>query len=138
MNQEPERDLELTEALRRLEGDADLDEAGWKRLRASIASGAVRHFATPREPIAWWEYIAGWARPALPLAAAVGVLLLLLAQLDLGTNQQSDRGVDPSIVERDGLAMLVSGDVREQEAVSAIVGPGDRGQVVESVMGGAE
>ena len=138
MKQEPERDLELAAALRRLEGDAELDDAAWRRLQARIATDAARHFAAPEKPIAWWEYIAGWARPALPLAAAAGLLLLLLTQLGIGDNRQAAQTTHLAAVDQAGLAMIVFGDVPEQEAVSALVGPSDRGWLVESVMGGTE
>ncbi len=138
MNQEPDRDQELALALRRLEGDADLNDADWNRLRAGIAQSAARHVARAPESDAWWECIAGWARAALPLAAAVGVLLILLTPREFGSGNDASDMADPAVVERTSLAMIVSGDVREQEAVSAIVGPSDRGWLTESVMGGTE
>jgi hypothetical protein len=138
MNFEPERDHELSEALRRLEGDARLDEAAWNRLRAGIAARAARHLARPIEADTWWECIAGWARTAIPLAAAVGLIFIVLTQRDIDSGGQTAAIADPGVVERGGLAMLISGEVREQEAVAAIVGPSDRDWLVESVMGGSE
>ena len=141
MNREPERDLELSEALRRLEGDAALGDADWNRLRAGINARAARLFARPLapvRPVTWWETLAGWSRAAVPLAAAAGVFLVFLAlqETDFGSSMAPVR--DSGDLERGELSLLVSGDVQEQDAVGDLVGPSDPSSVVESVMGGTE
>lgn len=140
MNREPEHDLELSEALRRLEGDAALGDADWNRLRAGINARAARLFArppVPAVPATWWETLAGWARPAVPLAVAAGVFLVFLAlqETDFGSSMAPAR--DSSELERGELTLLVSGDVQEQDAIGDLVGS-DQSSVVESVMGGTE
>jgi hypothetical protein len=141
MNREPERDLELSEALRRLEGDAALSDADWNRLRAGINARAARLFARPRAnamPATWWETLAGWSRAAVPLAAAAGVFLVFLAmqETDFGSSMAPTR--DSSDLDRGELSLLVSGDVQEQDVVGDLVGPSDPGSLAESVMGGTE
>lgn len=140
MNREPERDLELSEALRRLEGDAALGDADWNRLRAGIDARAARLFArpAPASPPTWWETIASWARAAVPIAAAAAVFLVFLAmqETDFGSSMAPTRGSGD--LERGELSLVVSGDVQEQDAVGDLVGPSDPSSVVESVMGGTE
>ncbi len=141
MNREPERDLELSEALRRLEGDATLGDADWNRLRAGINARAARVFARPQTlvaPATWWETLASWSRAAVPLAAAAGVFLVFLAlqETDFGSSMAPTR--DSSDLDRGELALLVSGDVQDQDAVGDLVGPSDPGSLAESMMEGTE
>ncbi|MGH7682421.1 MAG: hypothetical protein ACRENN_10615, partial [Candidatus Eiseniibacteriota bacterium] len=136
MNREPERDQELSEALRQLEGGATLNDADWNRLRAGIHARAARFFTRPAAPLTWWETMAGWARAAVPLAAAAGVFLvfLMLQETGLGTSMSPQR--DAGDLESGELAFLVSGDVQVQDAVGDIVGPSDPSSLAESVMEG--
>jgi hypothetical protein len=132
MNLDPERDRDLAEALRRVEGDAQLDDAAWNRLRAGIAARAGRHAARRTEEVTWWECIAGWARAAVPLAAAVGLVFLVLTQREW--DAEDPAAADVALEAPAGLAMLLSGEVRGQDEVVAIVGPSDRDWLVDSVI----
>lgn len=138
MNQEPDRDRELSAAMRRLEGDATLDEADWNRLRAGIAARAARQLASPREPISWWECIAGWSRAVVPLAAAAAVALLLFTPWEFVSGDPGTPMPSPAVAELTGLTMVASGSGYEQDVVEAIVGPSGQGWLLESVMGGIE
>lgn len=76
---DPERDLRLSESLRRLEPTPSAaDELALIRrimAKAEPALGQLRHPSRP-----WWEWMAGWSQLAIPAGVAVslaagGVLL---------------------------------------------------------------
>lgn len=119
MNVEPERDLELAAALRRLEGGSLLTEVERIRIQDAIRIGArealARRRRAPRTPL---EAIGGWWRAALPVAAAAALALALV-------QPWHGRPAPQSASARSSLALVVAGEAEEQDAVRAIVNPSD-------------
>jgi hypothetical protein len=71
IDRDPPRDPEVGAWLR---ASAPPDVDGLAGLRAAIRERAALPLAARRVP-RWWEVAAGWARPAIPLAAAAGLAL---------------------------------------------------------------
>jgi len=119
MTMEPERDLELAQALRRLEGGSLLTEVEQNRIRDAIRMGArealARRRLAPRTP---FEAIAGWWRAALPVAAAAALMLALV-------QPWHGRPAPEHPSTRSSLALVVAGEADEHDAVRAIVGPSE-------------
>jgi hypothetical protein len=119
MNKEPERDLELAAALRRLEGGSLLTEVEQIRIRDAIRIGArealARRRLAPRTP---FEAIAGWWKAAVPVAAAAALMLALV-------QPWHGRPAVEQASARSSLALVVAGEADEHDAVRAIVGPSE-------------
>jgi hypothetical protein len=73
---DPPRDPELGVMLRTLADDGEAERL--TALRASIRARAALPLAARAMRPGWMDVAARWARPALPLAAAAGVLLAVL------------------------------------------------------------
>jgi len=116
MNVEPERDLELAAALRRLEGGSLLTEVEQTRIQNAIRMGAREALArlgrAPRTPL---EAIGGWWRAALPVAAAAALMLALV-------QPWHGRSAPERASARSGLALVVAGEAEEHDVARAIVG----------------
>jgi hypothetical protein len=76
LSSDPPRDPALARALRQATADPAAARTDWARLHAAIDAGAARIIA--RRRLAWWDHAAGWARAAIPLAAAAAIALTLL------------------------------------------------------------
>ena len=115
MNVEPERDLELAAALRRLEGGSLLTEVEQIRIRDAIRIGArealARRRRAPRTPL---EAIGGWWKAALPVAAAAALALALV-------QPWHGRPAPESGSARSGLALVVTGEADEHDVARALV-----------------
>ena len=115
MTMEPERDLELAQALRRLEGGSLLTEVEQTRIRDAIRIGArdalARRRLAPRTP---FEAIAGWWRAALPVAAAAALMLALV-------QPWHGRPVSEQASARSSLALVVAGEADEHDVARALV-----------------
>ena len=115
MNVEPERDLELAAALRRLEGGSLLTEVEEIRIQDAIRIGArealARRRRAPRTPI---EAIGGWWKAALPVAAAAALALALVQPWQ---GRSASRGASA----RSSLALVVAGEAAEHDVARAIV-----------------
>jgi hypothetical protein len=72
---DPPRDPELAAALDR---DPAMSESDWGRLHASILTRAELSLARLRLRPSWWDYAAGWARPAIPFAVAASLTFLFI------------------------------------------------------------
>ncbi|HKY59925.1 MAG TPA: hypothetical protein VJP59_02840 [Gemmatimonadota bacterium] len=70
-DRDPTRDPVLASALRELAPEPPMDEVDWDRLERRISARA-------REAVAWWQPIAAWARPAIPLGLAAGIALFVV------------------------------------------------------------
>lgn len=116
MNTDPERDLELAAALRRLEGGSLLTEVEQTRIQNAIRIGArealARRRFAPRTPL---EAIGGWWRAALPVAAAAALMLALV-------QPWHGRPAPEQGTARSALALVVAGEAEEHDAARAIVG----------------
>jgi hypothetical protein len=77
ISRDPPRDDELATLLAAALPDG-ADEMDGARLRVAIVARARDHLARLRHQPLWWEYAAGWARPAVPLALAAGLALAYL------------------------------------------------------------
>ncbi|HET6679952.1 MAG TPA: hypothetical protein VFG84_02015 [Gemmatimonadaceae bacterium] len=73
-----EREPEIAAVLERATRRPPFDEVDWTRLHARIARDATATLARLRETPTWWNIAASWARPAIPLALAAGIALVLL------------------------------------------------------------
>lgn len=115
MTMEPERDLELAAALRRLEGGSLLTEVEQIRIRDAIRIGArealARRRLAPRTP---FEAIAGWWRAALPVAAAAALMLALV-------QPWHGRPAPEQASARSSLALVVAGEADEHDVARALV-----------------
>lgn len=73
----PAPDEALGSALRQIVPDPPVERVDWRALRAAVLARAELPLARLRRRQRWWEVTAGWARAAVPTAAAAGVLLAL-------------------------------------------------------------
>lgn len=139
MTNDPDRDSELVDALRRSEGNPPFEAVDWDRLHGTISARAKLPLARLRRGLVWWDYTARWARAAIPLAAVAAITVL--ATLPRGFDSDMATGgslADASLLEREGLALAVTGDVLEREVFDVVVGPTDREWLLEAVMEGGE
>jgi hypothetical protein len=122
MRNEPSRDPELERALRRLEREpawSDLDAEQMRRAILTRAEGPLARLRR-RGTATWWEVVGGWARAAVPLAAAAAIALLFALPRDFDSTESS---AGTWIADRTGIAMVVTGEVRERDAVDALLAP---------------
>ncbi|HET6233299.1 MAG TPA: hypothetical protein VFE05_24700 [Longimicrobiaceae bacterium] len=77
LSHDPPRDERLASALRDGPARPPLDRTDWDRLHRAIDARAAVVMAARRQ--AWWAYAGSWARAALPLALAAGVVLAVAA-----------------------------------------------------------
>jgi hypothetical protein len=76
LSADPPRDPRVARALREASPDAPLERVDWNRLHAAVQARAAALVARRAQP--WWVYAAGWARAAIPVAAAAGIALFAL------------------------------------------------------------
>ncbi len=139
MTDDPRRDSELADFLRRLDGDPPFDAIDWEQLRGRISARAKLPLARLRRGVAWWNYTARWARAAIPLAAAAVLAVVVTFPNAFRSDMQTQQSrAAASILEREGLALAVTGDVPEREVFDAVVGPTDKDWLLEAVMEGGE
>jgi len=139
MRKEPSRDPQLAEALNRLEGGPPIDAVDWDRLQGAISAQARLPLVRLRRAISWWDYTARWAGAAVPLAAAA--ILVIVATLPSVLNSDAPmQGNSPgaSLLEREGLAQAVAGDIPERDVFEAVVGPTDGEWLRDGAMEGGE
>lgn len=88
---DPARDPALASALRDLGPEPPMEAVDWDRLERAVAARARRQFGSRRPGAAWWQPVAAWARPAIPLALAAGIALLLaVLRLSPGTAEPTE------------------------------------------------
>lgn len=75
---EPERDLPLGEAIKRVEA-GELSDIRVEALRTRIAA-ATRVALRERRDRRWWEWTASWARAEIAIAAAAGIVAIALVE----------------------------------------------------------
>jgi hypothetical protein len=132
---EPQRDQRLGEMLARVAGPTPA--AGTEeRLHARIMLAAGPQLSRRREPdLAWWEYTAGWARAAIPLALAAGIVALFAAQqgsVDWSLVSQASVPVPGTAAS----AVVSAATVAQQstQVVDQLIGPATREWVLSSAM----
>jgi hypothetical protein len=107
---DPPRDPELGAMLRTLADDGGAERL--TALRASIVARAALPLAARATRPGWMDVAARWARPALPIAAAAGVLLAVLVGV------LPDRAPAPgglAIAELPYLEDALAGDITDAE-----------------------
>jgi hypothetical protein len=77
-DRDPARDSVLAAALADLDPEPPTDAVDWDRLERTVALRAREHLAGRSPGAAWWELVAAWARPAIPLGVAAGIVLFLV------------------------------------------------------------
>ena len=70
-------DVDLVEALRAVAGPPAATEVDWWTLRRTIVGDAAAFLDVARRGRRWWEYAAGWIRPAVPIGLAVSVMAMI-------------------------------------------------------------
>jgi hypothetical protein len=91
ISRDPPRDAELGTLLRTL-NDPDEDRS-LARLQHALRARAAMPLARLRSRPRWWDYAAEWARPAIPMAAAAGLLLaVVVGSLPTPTPMANDTG----------------------------------------------
>jgi hypothetical protein len=78
-------DADVVEALRAVAGPPAATEIDWWSLRRTIVGDAGAFLDGPRRGRRWWEYAAGWIRPAVPLGVAVSVMATIVMGSAAGT-----------------------------------------------------
>jgi len=78
-------DADVVEALRAIAGPPAATEIDWWSLRRTIVGDAGAFLDGPRRGRRWWEYAAGWIRPAVPLGVAVSVVAMIVIGSATGT-----------------------------------------------------
>jgi hypothetical protein len=132
---EPQRDPRLGEVLARVAGPTPAASAE-ERLHARIMAAAEPRLARRREPeLAWWEYTAGWARAAIPIALAAGIVALFVAQqgtVDWSLVSQASVPVPGTAAS----AVVSAATVAQQstQVVDQLIGPATREWVLSSAM----
>jgi hypothetical protein len=107
MDRDPARDPALASALRELGPEPPMDQVDWDRLERRISDRARERFG--REPIAgrsrapWWQPMAVWARPAIPLGLAAGIALFVV----LVRSPAEDAAAAVNLLAADPLAQAV-------------------------------
>jgi hypothetical protein len=81
MNTHHQDDSELRSLLRDSAQPPPFDDVDWRALRAGIQLRAQPLLRRPRTAT-WWQAVAGWARPGIPLTAAAAAALMLALGTD--------------------------------------------------------
>jgi len=71
-------DTTILEALRAVAGPPGATDIDWWTLRRTIVDDAGAYLDGPRRGRRWWEYAAGWIRPAVPLGLAASVMAVVV------------------------------------------------------------
>jgi hypothetical protein len=96
IERDPARDAVLASALRDMGPEPPMDAVDWDRLERAVAARAVaaragQRFAALGPGVPWWQPVAAWARPAIPLGLAAGVALLLaVLRVPVGTAEPAE------------------------------------------------
>ena len=101
MDRDPARDPALASALMELGPEPPMNEVDWHRLERRISDGARERLR--RTP--WWQPMAAWARPAIPLGLAAGIALFVV----LIRSPAEDAAAAEPLLAADPLAQAVYG-----------------------------
>jgi hypothetical protein len=78
IDRDPARDPVLASALRDLGHEPPMVAVDWDRLERSVSARARERFAARILRAPWWQPMAAWARPAIPLGLAAGIALFVV------------------------------------------------------------
>ncbi len=78
LDRDPARDPALASALEHLGLEPPMDEVDWERLERRISARARARFAARIRKAPWWQPMAAWAKPAIPLGLAAGIALFVV------------------------------------------------------------
>ena len=78
IDRDPARDPVLASALRELGPEPPMETVDWDRLERSVSARARERFAARVRRAPWWQPMAAWARPAIPLGLAAGIALFVV------------------------------------------------------------
>jgi hypothetical protein len=84
---DPARDPVLASALRDLGPEPPVGEVDWDRLADKVAARAREGYAVPAARAVWWQPLAAWTRPAIPLGLAAAVALVLVLRSVTGSDE---------------------------------------------------
>ena len=85
-DRDPAPDPVIQVALREL-GPEPMEAVDWDRLVDVIAARAREHFAVVDRRTEWWQPMAAWARPAIPLGLAAAIALFLVLRSFPGSDE---------------------------------------------------
>jgi hypothetical protein len=72
-------DSDMREALRVVAGPPAAHDVDWWTLRRTIVGDAAPYLDGAWRRRRWWEYAAGWIRPAVPVGVAVSIIAMVMA-----------------------------------------------------------
>jgi hypothetical protein len=72
-------DSDMREALRVVAGPPAANDVDWWTLRRTIVGDAAPYLDGAWRRRRWWEYAAGWIRPAVPVGVAVSIIAMVMA-----------------------------------------------------------
>jgi hypothetical protein len=72
-------DSDMRDALRVVAGPPAANEIDWWTLRRTIVGDAAPYLEGTWRRRRWWEYAAGWIRPAVPVGVAVSIIAMVMA-----------------------------------------------------------
>lgn len=126
-----EREPEIAAALERATGMPPFDDVDWAQLHARITRDASATLARLRESPTWWSFAAAWARPAIPLALAAGIALVLLVTSRQDTQPVATdwREVDP----RSAMLGAVTADRPDTDVMRVMFGASRDAWVMQEV-----
>ena len=116
LDRDPVRDAALGEALRR----RDVIDSDTHALRASIAATARQRLAHLEAGDAWWDWTARWARAAIPIACAAGVVGVAAATMLALPGVEEQQALRAPVV---AFAAVASPAVTGTQLMDSLVGP---------------
>ena len=78
IDRDPARDPLLESALRDLGPEPPMEAVDWGGLERTVAARARERYAARIRRAPWWQPMAAWARPAIPLGLAAGFALFVV------------------------------------------------------------
>jgi hypothetical protein len=105
IDRDPARDPVLASALRDLGHEPPMEAVDWDRLERSVSARARERFAARILRAPWWQPMAAWARPAIPLGLAAGIALFVVVL----RSPAEDAGAAEPLLAGDPLAQAVYG-----------------------------
>src|SRR5687768_11513736 len=86
-DRDPTPDPVLESALRDLSPEPPMEAVDWDRLAGTIATRARERFRVRDRKAVWWQPMAAWARPAIPLGLAAAIALFLVLRSVAGSDE---------------------------------------------------
>jgi hypothetical protein len=86
-DRDPTRDPALESVLRDLGPEPPMEAVDWDRLAGAISARARERLAVRDRKVVWWQPMAAWARPAIPLGLAAALALFLVLRSVAGSDE---------------------------------------------------